>query len=294
MSKRMKKKGEVLGWMLPLLLTLTDSEETDPSEMLATAQMRERKLDGAPRRIAGMSLILHDFGPAIASVKAPTLLIWGEKDGIAPVRTGVLLDERMEDTRLEILEGVGHVPMRDAPELFEQKVGLFLRSQQLSHVTPEKEHEPPPSRPPHVSDRQHDRTYTGDFGKLEIRNGENITLRDARIQTLVIRSSTVSIERSTIRGAKIGLDVEGSEVRVTGGSIEAETAIRAEGSVIDLAGVSLAVKKNAVECTGSSQLVFSVCPLRRADGGIEHLHDFYPLQPGEDLKSRDEEQPRHR
>ena len=51
-------------------------------------------------------------------VKAPTLVIHGELDRIIPVAAARELGRRRPDWTLEVLEGAGHVPMMETPDLF--------------------------------------------------------------------------------------------------------------------------------------------------------------------------------
>ncbi|HVR62195.1 MAG TPA: alpha/beta hydrolase, partial [Polyangia bacterium] len=77
--------------------------------------LRQQILRGDPGAIAALGLVLHNFGPALAAVRAPTLLVWGGDDNVAPPRTGQLLVDRLARAELVVLDGVGHDPMADAP-----------------------------------------------------------------------------------------------------------------------------------------------------------------------------------
>jgi pimeloyl-ACP methyl ester carboxylesterase len=68
--------------------------------ILATASARQRFLQGDPNKIAGYALLLEDFSPLIPRVSSPTLVIWGEKDLIAPLRTGKVLAGNIAGARL--------------------------------------------------------------------------------------------------------------------------------------------------------------------------------------------------
>ena len=56
----------------------------------------------------------------------PTLIVWGDKDGIIPVAHARVAHEVIKGSRLEILEGVGHFPHTEAPERFLDVVLEFL------------------------------------------------------------------------------------------------------------------------------------------------------------------------
>ncbi len=56
----------------------------------------------------------------------PVLLIWGDRDPIIPVSHGRRAHEAMPGSRLEIFEGVGHLPPVEAPERFVVVLDRFL------------------------------------------------------------------------------------------------------------------------------------------------------------------------
>jgi len=58
----------------------------------------------------------------------PTLIVWGDQDGIIPVSHAHEAHELIADSRLEILEGVGHFPHVEAPERFNSVLLDFLGS----------------------------------------------------------------------------------------------------------------------------------------------------------------------
>ena len=67
-----------------------------------------------------ISLRLADprFWSRVAKVEAPTLVIHGSLDRVIPVAAAKQLARRRPDWTLEILEGVGHVPMMESPDEF--------------------------------------------------------------------------------------------------------------------------------------------------------------------------------
>lgn len=57
------------------------------------------------------------FTPAqLARLTVPTLIVWGAEDGLIPVSSGRWLAERIPGARLEVLPGIGHLPMEEAPD----------------------------------------------------------------------------------------------------------------------------------------------------------------------------------
>ena len=56
----------------------------------------------------------------------PTMIVWGEHDDIIPVKHAYNAHNAIPGSRLEILEGVGHFPHAEAPELFLEVLTDFL------------------------------------------------------------------------------------------------------------------------------------------------------------------------
>ncbi len=56
------------------------------------------------------------------SISCPTLLVWGDRDLVAPVRGAQDLYERLADAELVVLRGVGHTPMIECPSAFHKAV----------------------------------------------------------------------------------------------------------------------------------------------------------------------------
>jgi pimeloyl-ACP methyl ester carboxylesterase len=56
----------------------------------------------------------------------PVLIVWGEHDPIIPVSHGERAHEAIPGSRLEIFEGVGHMPQLEAPERFVAVLERFL------------------------------------------------------------------------------------------------------------------------------------------------------------------------
>ena len=71
-------------------------------------------------------LLSMDLREKLASVEAPTLLIWGERDVLVPPSLGVVLQAAIPLSRLVIIPGAGHVAMFDKPAEFNTAVLQFL------------------------------------------------------------------------------------------------------------------------------------------------------------------------
>ena len=58
----------------------------------------------------------EDFKSALTAISIPALIVWGRHDRLISAENGRVFDLLIPDSRLVILEEVGHVPMIEAPE----------------------------------------------------------------------------------------------------------------------------------------------------------------------------------
>lgn len=65
----------------------------------------------------------------------PTLIVWGDRDGIIPVEHAHAAHEAIAGSRLEILDGVGHFPHAEAPERFIEVMRDFMATTEPGPVT---------------------------------------------------------------------------------------------------------------------------------------------------------------
>ena len=64
----------------------------------------------------------------IHRIKAPTLIVWGEHDGLIPPLYGPEFQRRIAGSRLVTIPETAHVPMAERPEEFVRVVTEFLKS----------------------------------------------------------------------------------------------------------------------------------------------------------------------
>lgn len=103
----------------------------DPAVMTEALVTRYRDLMLAPgvrdAMIARMEqVMLEDPEPLLRRVRAPTLLLWGEKDRMIPLTNAADYLKALPDGRLVALPGLGHVPQEEAPDRSLEPVRAFL------------------------------------------------------------------------------------------------------------------------------------------------------------------------
>jgi pimeloyl-ACP methyl ester carboxylesterase len=77
-------------------------------------------LHGVDQRLLGP--VLDNLG----DIKQPTLIVWGRDDRVLPLEHGRRGARRLPNATLEIVEGCGHIPFFERPELFNRMVLDFL------------------------------------------------------------------------------------------------------------------------------------------------------------------------
>ena len=66
--------------------------------------------------LARMSqVVLHDPAPTLARISVPTLLLWGEQDGIIPISNAAAYLHDLPQATLVRLPNLGHVPFEEDP-----------------------------------------------------------------------------------------------------------------------------------------------------------------------------------
>ena len=66
------------------------------------------------------------FWTKVKRVKAPTLVVHGDLDRLIPLAAARDLIRRRPDWSLEVMKGVGHVPMMETPEQFLRVVDQWM------------------------------------------------------------------------------------------------------------------------------------------------------------------------
>ena len=73
-------------------------------------------------------MINQDVQSAAASIKVPTLLIYGSADQVTPLRFGRLLNQAINGSKLEIISGAGHFVHQEQAEKVAGLIKAFLEA----------------------------------------------------------------------------------------------------------------------------------------------------------------------
>jgi pimeloyl-ACP methyl ester carboxylesterase len=243
------------------ILEQVDRLPISPIDIANSALGRDNILRGGPDRIAALELAGEDFSNAIASVNEPTLILWGDQDQTAPLRTGKVLAADMPHARLEIIAESGHEPMQDQTE---KTNALIMEHLLASEQDLDRQYPQPPRLPAFTSQRvgtcshKSDMEFKGDYLSIDVRDCSSVTIRNARVGHLNVINSRLSMIDTDILGKDEGVHADNSNITVTNGYISGVIAIKSERSRFDLAGVQLKGSQDAIKAVGSN-FIFSIC-----------------------------------
>lgn len=252
----------------------------EPQDILASAELRASWLGGDPATIAGFAVASEDLSGELGAVGAETLVLWGGRDPLVPLRTGKVLAARLPRARLRVIEEAGHTPMLEAPAAFRAALGPFL--ERGLQGLPQARRLPPLLQGSAHCRGERDRVYEGDFDVLTLDGCRQITIRHARVRELRVADSIVTIEDSHVGGGKTGLYVSNSTVVATSVRFEGEVAITALASRLDLADVALVGSRAALTAPVRSHVVFSFGRVRSPNVRGD-LHAFFTFGPDNPL-----------
>ncbi len=68
----------------------------------------------------------YDFRDRLPEIRQPTLIVWGEKDSIIPVKDAAEFERLIPDSRKVVMKDTGHIPMAERPETFNDLMMEFL------------------------------------------------------------------------------------------------------------------------------------------------------------------------
>jgi len=73
-----------------------------------------------------LKIIKQDLSDILDKIQVPTIIIWGAKDDITPLKHGRLLNKRIKNSKLEVLPEVGHDVNIKAAEKLAKTITQYL------------------------------------------------------------------------------------------------------------------------------------------------------------------------
>jgi len=205
---------------------------------------------------AALSLVEEDFSQAVEKIRIPVDIIWGEKDTVAPLRTGKVLNKQMKDARLQIIPDAGHVPMKSHSSQFIDTLHTALNA-------PRNEQTSIPSnilnKGTVICRGEDAQVYSGYYDALIIESCDNVKLKNITLNALSIKGSVVDIENLSFVSEHNRIVISGSEITMTNADISGNNPLILSGSRLDMAGVTIEASGNGIEVSGGSRISASFC-----------------------------------
>lgn len=262
--------------LMQSMLSQLEDTSLDTSMVLNFASMRSKFLNGDPNRIAGFALVEHDFSAALRNVSAPTLVIWGRNDNVAPLRTGQLVAATIPGARLAIVDNAGHTPQLEQPDEFNAIVMAELQHRLPLPAFAIAASNESSERVASCNNEQGVR-YSGHFERITLNNCKDVEIVDAYIGSLNVNGSDVRVVNSRISR---GIEAVRSALTLTAGAVDGNPALMLSDSSVDAAGTRFdspgAIARNSGE--SNVTLRFSVAELVR-NGARRYAHQVVGVPP---------------
>ena len=219
--------------------------------------LRDSLFQSNPTAIAAVGLVTETFFN-IEKIKTPTLILWGERDEIAPLRTGYVLNKLMPNSTLKIIEGSGHVPIIDSSSIYLDYLDKFLKDDIKKEP---KEFNKVVSNSVELR-YQNNLIFDCNSKSIKIINSKNVQLKNCNLESLYIQDSTVSIIDSNINSKGTALKVINSKINITATDISGKIAIDTFGSNLDLAAVNITSSEVSILSRRTNKIIFTLTTLR--------------------------------
>jgi pimeloyl-ACP methyl ester carboxylesterase len=120
-------KSDVLARRARTRRTLLSIVAAHPSRLPAPLVSEQLKGSGKPGFVPAMdALTSYPIRDRLSEIEVPTLIVWGEKDPLIPVRDAWEFGRLIPNSRVVLYEDTGHVAMFERPAAFNALVAEFL------------------------------------------------------------------------------------------------------------------------------------------------------------------------
>jgi len=243
----------------------------DVTKLISSSKAREFIFQSNPTAISAMSLVNEDFSYIPQNIYLNTRIIWGEDDNIAPLRTGYILNKRIENSKLNIIKDSKHVPIVDSFEIYISYIKEHLKDPSYSRVTKTNLTK---EKKDMILEDVNGRIISGNIDELELINCKNIILKDANINKFTITNSRVTIMNSNFNIKEISYIID-SNVEITASNINLLYPIEVLNSDLDLAGVDFISEEEIfknLNTNNKQNVIFSL-----SKNNSELLHGEYQI-----------------
>jgi len=106
-----------------------------PDEMHPALVQEQIEGAGKPGFVPALdALTSYPIRDRISDIGCPTLIVWGPKDKLVPIKDAYEFDKLIPDSKLVVYDDTGHVPMLERPERFNDDLRAFLAQQASSEA----------------------------------------------------------------------------------------------------------------------------------------------------------------
>ncbi len=239
--------------------------------------IRRLFIEDNPTTISGAELMETDFSPLVPKVTAPTTLIWGERDQIAPLRTGQVLSALLPSAALVTIPEAGHVPMKDAPGRTLELIAAALNGPEVMGHSDFPKVDLRTGTESLRCEDQSGKTFSGTYRKIEILRCKNIELKNVVAQEITITDSVVSMFNTRVVAGETAITLESSELEATNIEVSGKIGFETSLSRLDLAGAKINTTTSAIKNKLTSSLVCSLCTVTSGKKSVT-WHDVYELK----------------
>lgn len=233
---------------------------------------------------AALAMIDTDYSQIDFKKVPTTVMIWGQKDVIAPLRTGRALLAKIPKAKLRTIPDAGHVPMNSHPRQFnsilleEIKVNILeLTNPQDSEVTKSDELANEASNRKTSCENDNNPVFTGEYHTITLNNCKLAVLADVKVMNFSSNDSIVTVSDSQLGNLHSIIEINSSAVTATASKFYG--TINTNRSRLDFAGVSLYSDERIMTATDTTKLVFSISEAV-SNNYNGPLHGYFPLSEG--------------
>jgi pimeloyl-ACP methyl ester carboxylesterase len=79
--------------------------------------------------LAARAMMRSDLRQKLRAIRAPALVVWGQRDAMVPLSVGKALAGCLSPKKLVVINNAGHCPMWDRPDIFNRVVSHFLKNE---------------------------------------------------------------------------------------------------------------------------------------------------------------------
>ena len=123
-NSRSELNGQISQFATNITNSLASILPKDLSSVVRDERIRTKFLN-SPTSIAALCLMTEDWFE-LHNIKTPTMILWGENDGVTPLRSGYVLNFLLDNSKLFIIKNSGHVPILDSKEDYFGYLDYFL------------------------------------------------------------------------------------------------------------------------------------------------------------------------